>query len=46
MSSSMKAAVHLGPNCLVNLEVYKNMNFEEVESFFNITQKLMPEHSD
>ena len=46
MSSSMKAAVHLGPNCLVNLEVYKNMNFEEIESFFNITQKLMPEHSD
>ena len=24
MSSSMKAAVHLGPNCLHNLEIYKN----------------------
>ena len=23
MSSSMKAAIHLGPNCLTNLEIYK-----------------------
>ena len=24
MTSSMKAAIHLGPNCLANLEIYKN----------------------
>ena len=45
-ASSMKAAIHLGPNCLANLEVYKNTNFEEIESLFNITQKLMLEHSE
>ena len=46
MSSSMKAAVHLGPNYLANLEVYKNTNFEEIQSLFNITQKLIQEHSE
>ena len=46
MSSSMKAAIHLGPNCLANLEVYKNKNLEEIQSLFNITQKLMLEHSE
>ena len=29
MSSSMKAAIHLGQNYLANLEVYNNTNFEE-----------------
>ena len=46
MSSSMKAAIHFGPNYLVNQEVYKNTNFEEIESLFNITQKLILEHSE
>ena len=27
ISSSMKAVIHLGPNCLANLEVHKNTNF-------------------
>ena len=40
MSSSVKAAIHLGPNYLANLEVYKNTNFEEIQSLFNITQKM------
>ena len=31
MSSPMKAN-HLGPNYLANLEVYKNTNFEEIQS--------------
>ena len=35
----MKAAIHLGPNYLVNLEVYKKKNFEEIQSLSNITQK-------
>ena len=46
MSSSMKAAIHLGPNYLANLEFYKNTNFEESQSLFNITQKLILEHSE
>ena len=36
----------LRPNYLVNLEVYKNTNFEDIESLFNITQKLILEHSE
>ena len=40
MSSSMKAAIHLGPNYLANLEVYKNTNFEEIQSLFNIRQSI------
>ena len=45
VSSSMKAAIHLGPNSLANLEVYKNTNSEEIQSLFNITQKLVSDHS-
>ena len=41
MSSSMKAAMHLGP-----LEVYKNTNFEDIQSLFNVIQKLNLEHSE
>ena len=32
MSSTMKAAIHLGPNYTENLEVFKNTNFEEIEN--------------
>ena len=46
MSSSMKAAIHLGPKFLANLEVYKNTNFEEIQSLLKITQKLIFEHSE
>ena len=47
MSSSVKkAAIHLGPNYVANLEVYKNTNFEEIQSLFNSTQKLILEHSE
>ena len=46
MSSSMKAAVHLGPNYLTNLEIFKNTNSEEIEYLFNMTQKLIMEHSE
>ena len=40
MSSSMKAAIHLGPNYLAKMEIYKNTNFEEIQSLFNITHKI------
>ena len=46
MSSSMKAAIRLGSNYLANLEDYKNTNFEEIQSLFNIIQKLILEHSE
>ena len=42
----MKAAIHLGPNYLANLEVHKNTNFEEIQRIFCITQKLILEHSE
>ena len=44
--SSLQAAIHLGPNYLANLEAYKNTNFEDIQSLFNITQKLILEHSE
>ena len=46
MSSSMKAAIHLGPTFLANLELYKNTNFEEIQSIFNIIKKIILEHSE
>ena len=42
--ASMKAAVHLGPNYVENLEVFRNTNFEELQNLFDITQKLMLDH--
>ena len=46
MSSSMKAAIHLGPKYLANSEIHKNTKFDEIDSLFNITQKLVMEHSE
>ena len=46
LATSMKAAIHLGPDFLTNSEVYKNTKFEENESEFNITRKLIQEHSE
>ena len=41
MSSSMKAAIHLGLNYAENLETLLYMSFEQIQSFFNITKKLL-----
>ena len=46
MTSSMKAAIHLGPNYVSNSEICKKTKFEEIESVFNITQKLVMGHSE
>ena len=46
ITSSMKADIHLGPNYVSNSEVYKNTKFEDIESVFNITQKLAKEHCE
>ena len=37
---------YTGPNSLSKSEIYKNTKFEEIESLFNITPKLVMEHSD
>ena len=44
MASSMLAAIHLGPDFLMNSEIYKNTRFENIENVFNITQQLL--HSE
>ena len=41
-----KAAIHLGPKSNEDFEVYKNTNFEEIQSLFGITQRLTSEHSE
>ena len=44
MSTTMKAAVHLGTNHVEILEVYSNTNFEEFPNIFDITQKWILDH--
>ena len=44
MSTTMKAAIHLRPNYVENLEVYRNTNFEELQDLFVIAQKLILDH--
>ena len=44
MSTTMKAAVRLGPSYTENLEVCRNTNFEELQNLFDITERLILEH--
>ena len=44
MSTTTKAAVHLGPNYKDIFEVYRNTNFEQLKNLFDITQRLILEH--
>ena len=44
MSTTMKAAVHLGPSYTENLEVYRNTNFEDLQIFFFFTQRWILDH--
>ena len=41
MSTTMKAAIHLGEHCNDNLVTYRNTNFEAPKPLFEITQKLI-----
>ena len=41
MSTTMKAAIHLGENYKVNLFAYRNTNFDALKTWFDITQKLI-----
>ena len=40
MASSMKAALHLGKDVVKNSEIHLNTKFENIESVFEITQKI------
>ena len=42
----MKAAIHLGQDFLGNSEMFKNKKYQNIENVFNITQKLILEHSE
>ena len=44
LSTSMKAAVHFGPNYNEIVEVYRNTNFEELKNLFDIILRLILEH--
>ena len=44
MATTMKAAVHLGPNYTENMEVSKNANFKEIQNLFNVIQRLIMDH--
>ena len=46
LAPSIEAATHLGPDFLTNSEIYKNTEFENIWSVFNITRKLIKEHSE
>ena len=41
MSTTMKAAVHLGHNYNANLVTFRNTNFEELKMLFDITRRLI-----
>ena len=45
MTSSMTAAIHLGPKFKSNSDIYKSTKFEDIESVLSITQNLEKEHS-
>ena len=40
MVSSMQAALHLDPNYAKNLEMFKNSEFEKIESLFNVMNMI------
>ena len=46
MTSSMNAVIHLEPRHAENLEVHKNSRFEEIQSLFDITKKLILENQE
>ena len=46
MTSSMKAAIHLGQDFVENSEIYKSTKFENIVNVFNITQTRIKEHSE
>ena len=45
MSTTVKAAVHLGPNCTDILDVYRNAHFEELKNrICSISRRVILDH--
>ena len=42
----MKTVNHFGPDLLTNSEIHRNTEFGRIWCVFNITRKLMKEHSE
>ena len=40
MASSMKAAIHFGPDFFKESEIYKNTRLKNIQIVLNITKKL------
>ena len=45
MSTTMQASVHLGPSYNDNLVAYRNTDFKELKTLFDITQRLVLDQS-
>ena len=46
MAPSMRAATHLDPRHTEHLEVFKNLELEDIEGLFIVTKKLITETSE
>ena len=46
MASSKQAALHMDPNYAKNLEIFKNSEFENIESLFNVTNMMIGGNSE
>ena len=46
MASSTQAALHMDPNYAKNLEIFKNSEFENIESLFNVTNMMIGGNSE
>ena len=47
MATTMNAAVPgLGPNYIENIEVCQKTNFEEIQSLFNATERMIVDHPE
>ena len=46
MASSMQAALHMDPNFAKNLEIFKNSEFENMESLFNVMNMMIAGNSE
>ena len=46
MASSMQAALHMDPIYAKNLEIFKNSEFENIESLFNVMNMMIAGNSE
>ena len=46
MASSMQAALHMDPNYAKNKEIFKNSEFENIESLFNVMNLMIAVNSE